>query len=74
MVPSALGCFVLDAGDLGRFCREGGPPSTMDLWTLAKEINTQMLEQNPEQPSIALWGDKMHFASLPPLLLAALYQ
>ena len=46
----------------------------MDLWTLAKEINTQMLEQNPEQPSIALWGDKMHFASLPPLFLAALYQ
>ena len=72
MVPNALGCLMLDAGNLGRFCGEKGSRSSEDLWTIAREINAQVVEQSPEIPSIALWGEKMHVGALPPPVFEAL--
>ena len=76
-VPTALGFIVVVPRDLARFVGDerAHKPATEDIWTLARELNEQMKEQQDEVPRYAQWGgrDMMSFASPESLQLMATY-
>ena len=67
----AAGYYIITATDLGRFVRNGQPPSTEDLWTLGREVKQQMVDQQPEIETVAMWGDSIGFRGLPPSAMQA---
>ena len=65
-LQAALGFNVLVCADLGRFLHDSHHISVADIWALGREVSAQLKAQRSAMDTVALWGEWMSAASVPP--------